>query len=95
MAAAEWLAAKSRSYHQDARRMETDPALRELVAERTCGMTAGQWAIVYRAIAEELNKCAKEAACDHAANFQDGDNWRCLTCAHVWPVASDPAGVNP
>lgn len=30
--------------------------------------------------------------CDHGGNYRDGDVWRCLTCSHVWPVASDPEG---
>lgn len=31
--------------------------------------------------------------CDHGANYLDGDNWRCLTCPHVWLFETDPDGV--
>lgn len=31
-------------------------------------------------------------ACDHGGNYRSGDDWHCLTCAHVWPVSSDPEG---
>lgn len=30
--------------------------------------------------------------CDHGGNYLAGDNWHCLTCPHVWPVAGDPEG---
>ena len=56
MAAAEWLAARSRSYHADARNLEHNEDDLGLID----GMTSAEWAIVYRAVAEELRKCAKE-----------------------------------
>jgi hypothetical protein len=48
----EWLAAKARSYHQDARRLERGGDI--------AGLTGEQWAAVYYAVSAELNKCAKE-----------------------------------
>lgn len=52
MAAAGWLAAKSRSYWEDAARLEREGGNIE-------GLTGKQWGIVYRAISAELNKCAE------------------------------------
>lgn len=53
-APAEWLAAKASSYGTDARR------LARVSGEVTEGLTGEQWAIIYRAVAAELLKCAKE-----------------------------------
>ena len=47
-----WLAARSRAYHQDAQRLSRDGGDID-------GMAAEDWAIVYRAVSAELNKCAK------------------------------------
>ena len=54
MTAAEWLAETARSYHRDARSLAT--------VDEMAGLTGEQWAIVYRAVAEELNKCARAVA---------------------------------
>lgn len=50
-----WLAAKSQSYWDDATRFER----MENEAE-VGGLTVDQWAIVYKTVSAELNKCAKE-----------------------------------
>lgn len=52
--AAEWLAAKSRSYWGDAARLERESG-------DIAGLAGEQWAIVYRAVSAELAKCAKES----------------------------------
>lgn len=51
-----WLKAKRASYYQDARR------LADMGTEDVGGLTGEQWAIVYRAVADELGKCAEEVA---------------------------------
>lgn len=51
---AKWLVAKAASYHRDAR------TLAEFGTKSVGGMTGDQWCAVYRAVASELNKCAKE-----------------------------------
>lgn len=51
-APAAWLAARARSYHRDARALES--------MSEVDGMTGEQWSAVYLAVAAELNKCAKE-----------------------------------
>lgn len=53
MAEAGWLAAKSRAYWDDAARLEREPV-------EAGGLTGEQWAMVYRTVSAELNKCAKE-----------------------------------
>lgn len=54
MSAADWLATKARSCYADARRLES--------CEEMGGLTGRQWAIVYRAVAEELRNCGREVA---------------------------------
>lgn len=56
---AEWLAEKSKSYFRDAQAIEWTPSVAADLAENT-GLTAEQWAIVYRAVASELRKCAAD-----------------------------------
>lgn len=51
---AEWLTAKGRSYWADSRRLAAMGD--EIIGD----LTGDQWAIVYRAVAEELRKCADE-----------------------------------
>lgn len=46
---------RARSYFRDARVIEEIP-------EEMNGLTGPQWAIVYRAVAAELNKCAEAEA---------------------------------
>lgn len=56
MSPAAWLAATARAYHRSAGRLE------RMGAEADCGGLSGeQWAIVYRAIASELYRCAAAA----------------------------------
>lgn len=50
------LAALSRSYWDDAARMDRMPEF------EAGGMTGPQWAIFYRAVCEELRKCDKADA---------------------------------
>lgn len=52
MTASDRLAAKRRTYWDDARRLAA------MGDERFGDMSAAQWAIVYRAVAEELGRCA-------------------------------------
>lgn len=56
MSAQAWLREKADSYRQDA------DVLADLLTDREQGdgLTGQQWAIVYRAVAEELRKCAAE-----------------------------------
>lgn len=49
-----WLTERRRAYFEDARR------LAEMGDEQIADMTAAQWAVVYRAVANELKKCAEE-----------------------------------
>ena len=53
MTAAVWLTATAREYHRSAGRLE-----RMGKDADSGGLTGEQWAIVYRAIASELHKCA-------------------------------------
>lgn len=50
-----WLKAKRASYFEDARRLAA------MGSEDIGGLTGEQWGVVYRAVADELGKCADEA----------------------------------
>ncbi|NGN94525.1 hypothetical protein G5C66_17500 [Nocardioides sp. KC13] len=53
-----WLEAKAKKYAEDAE-VFTSARSRDL---QVGGLTAEQWATVYRAVAYELRECAREAA---------------------------------